>query len=70
MVQDELSNTWLLSGNIVNARTAADGFFKVRAVHQRSVSAGARVGSAGESGDGRKRFAGCAGVRSASAGNR
>jgi tetratricopeptide (TPR) repeat protein len=28
MVQVELSNTWLLSGNIVNARTAADGFLK------------------------------------------
>ena len=28
MVQAELSNTWLLSGNIVNARTAADGFLK------------------------------------------
>jgi len=28
MVQVELSNTWLLSGNIVNARTAADGFLQ------------------------------------------
>lgn len=28
MAQVELSNTWLLSGNIVNARTAADGFLK------------------------------------------
>jgi DNA-binding winged helix-turn-helix (wHTH) protein/tetratricopeptide (TPR) repeat protein len=28
MAQVELSNTWLLSGNIINARTAADGFLK------------------------------------------
>jgi tetratricopeptide (TPR) repeat protein len=28
MAQLELSNAWLLSGNIVNARTAADGFLK------------------------------------------
>jgi len=28
MAQVELSNTWLLSGNIVNARTAADGFLR------------------------------------------
>jgi len=28
MAQVELSNTWLLSGNIVNARAAADGFLK------------------------------------------
>ena len=28
MVQLELSNTWLLSGNLANARTAADGFLQ------------------------------------------
>ena len=28
MAQVELSNTWLLSGNVVNARAAADGFLK------------------------------------------
>src|SRR5439155_8470846 len=28
MAQLESSNAWLLSGNIVNARTAADGFLK------------------------------------------